>query len=530
MDFAIPDKSPFLLRDLLLAEAAQSDRDDLTLLDASRGAANWQLRRVLNAWHALGLFATEAAATPPDDGEVALALDPNDDWSRRFADFAGRAWADAPAIAQGCAFLAGAWEHLSAELLPGRGRERIIYEFAEAAAGRRYATPPTLDFVAPIMAAYLAPLLFGGDRELAGQFHVIACEGATTGIAQVAATLARNRLLAPGDRVAMWWPTYEPLRDLVECQLGCEVVPILRDPDRDWALAPGEGAKLLDPRVRLAITVSPGNPVPVATDPTGLTALEEAVAARPELLILADYVYTHFLDAPVETEIGRLPRNTIGVYSVSKDFGLAGMRLGVVLIHPEGAAERALGCLTGECRADADARYRRRALDPASMALEQRIVADSRGVSFTHMSGLSTPLQALMCICALYDLIDPEAPRYFDWVRGELAARVEALYAGLGLPPPKWTLGPNSRYSTVIDLREVARARGGAELERGLTSQTLWPLLEALARAWKVLVTPAEGFGAGEWSVRACFPAIDVGQARELGERVGRAVEEFAGR
>lgn len=530
MDFAIPEKSPFLLRDLLLAEAAQSERDDLTLLDASRGAANWQLRRVLNAWHALGLFATEAAEIAPGDGEVALALDPDIDWAQRFADFAARDWTGAPGIARGCEFLARAWAHLDNELLPGWGLGRVIYEFAEAVAGRRYAAPPTLEFVAPVMTAYLAPLLFGGDTELARQFHVIACEGATTGIVQATTTLARNRLLTPGDRVAMWWPTYEPLRDLVECQLGCEVVPVARDPDRDWALVTGEEAKLLDPRVRLVITVSPGNPVPVVTDRTGLEALGTAVEARPDLLVLADYVYTHFLDAPVETEIGRLPHNTIGVYSVSKDFGLAGMRLGVVLIHPHGAAEQALRGLTPPRREQADAPYRRRALDPERMTLEERIIADSRGVSFMHMSGLSTPLQALMCLCALYDLTDPEAPKYFEWVRTELAARVEALYAGLGLPLPAWALGPTSRYSTVIDLRAVARARGGAELERALTGQSLWPLLETLARDWKVILTPAEGFGAGAWSVRACFPAIDVGQARELGERIGNAVEQLGKR
>ena len=34
----VADKSPFLLRDLLLAHAAQSERDDLQMLDASRGA------------------------------------------------------------------------------------------------------------------------------------------------------------------------------------------------------------------------------------------------------------------------------------------------------------------------------------------------------------------------------------------------------------------------------------------------------------------------------------------------------------
>jgi len=50
-----------------------------------------------------------------------------------------------------------------------------------------------------------------------------------------------------------------------------------------------------------------------------------------------------------------------------------------------------------------------------------------------------------------------------------------------------------------------------------------------LAREWQVILTPGEGFGAGEWSVRACFPSVTADQARELGERVARAVEQFAG-
>jgi len=527
LDCAIPDKSPFLLRDLLLAEAAQSPRDDLPLLDASRGAANWQLRRVLNAWHALGLYAAQAPATPPGDGEVALKLDPDAPHREAFRAFEERCAVGPAGLVAGAGFVARACDYLAAEVLPDRSPDRVLYELAEAVAGRIYPSPPTLGFVAPIVSRYLAPLLFGGDLGLARQFRVIACEGATTGIAQVAATLARNELIRSGDRVAMWWPTYEPLRDLVECQLGCEVVPIRRDPGAGWAAAPAELRKLDDPRVRLAITVSPGNPVPVVTDPGSLDGLERAVVQRPDLLVLADYVYTHFLDEPVETEIARLPRNTIGVYSVSKDFGLAGMRLGVVLLHPECVAERALAerAISGE---GADARYCRRAMEPRAMPLGERIVADSRGVSFTHMSGLSTPLQALISLCAVYDLIEPEAQRYFTWVRGELAARVEALYEGLGLPPPPWAAGPSSRYSTIIDLAEVARARGGEELVGALRSQSQWSLMTWLAREWQVILTPGEGFGAGAWSVRACFPSVSADQARELGERVAQAVEAFA--
>lgn len=526
MNQSISDKSPFLLCDLLREYAVHSERSDLLLLDASRGAANWQLRRVLNAWHALGLYAARAPATPPNDGEVALALDPKADHWRGLCEFAADC-ADGPTgLAEGANFLLRACEYLGDQVLPEQGRRGIAYELAEAAAGRRYPSPPTLDFIPPVLARYLAPLLFGGDVELARQFRMICCEGATTGLAMVAGTLVRNGLIAPGDRIAVWWPTYEPLCDLVECQLDCEIVPIKRDPAQGWAVPPTELRKLDDPRVRLVVTVSPGNPLPVVTDPRSLDALERAVEHRPDLLVLSDYVYTHFLDEPVETEIARMPLNTIGVYSVSKDFGLAGMRVGVLLIHPEGAAEGARAEL--EAAAGPDARYGRHVLESHQMSLAERIIADSRGVSFTHMSGLSTPLQALLCLCAVYDLIEPEAKRYFAWIRGELAARIAALYEGLDIALPSWASSPNSRYSTIVNLEEIARARGGEELVQALTSQTPWELMVYLAREWRIVLTPGEGFGGGEWSVRVCFPSVSVEQARELGRRLATAVEAFA--
>ena len=527
MEPSVAHTSPFLLRNVLLDHLAESGRDDLQVLDASRGAANWQQRRVLNAWHMLGLYAVHAGATPPDDGEVALALDPDQPHYQQFEEFARGFEAD-NAMRDGCHLLMRAWQWLADEV-PGQwSLDEIAYRFTEALAGRAYPTPATLDFVPPIVRRYLAPLLFEGDRELADQFQVIASEGATAGLAQVALTLGRNGIISPGDRAAMIWPTYEPLRDLVECQLGCEVVLVRRDPSANWAVPEDELGKLRDPSLKLAVTVSPGNPDPIVTSPETLDAFEMAVASNPDLLILSDYVYAQFLDHAVETEIGRLPQNTIGVYSVSKDFGLAGMRLGVVLAHPEGAAQRLLEWTPAERRGAIDGRYRRRSLDPAAMSLIERMIADSRGVSFTHMSGISTSMQALLGICALYEMMDPESERYFDWIRSELTERVKALHDGLELPAPAWVDGPSSRYSTSIDLRAVAAARGGAELDSALQRHEIWELLVYLARDWKVILTPGESFGTGEWSVRACFPSIDSEKARELGRRVADAVEHFA--
>jgi len=520
--------SPFLLKDLLVAHAQQVGDRDLELIDASRGAANWQNRQVLAAWHALGLYAVHSVPWPRGHAQVALALDPevaHYDALGRFAEGLTTASAE---LAGGGALLTRIFDYLAEELLTAWSRDRIVYEFAQAAAGRIYPSPPTLTFVQPILTRYLAPLLFGGDQDLAGEFRVLMCEGATTGIAQVVATLARNRLLRPGDSVAMWWPTYEPLRDLVERQLGCSVVPIRRDPERNWATPPEELAKLRDPAVRLVVTVSPGNPVPIVTDSASLDALESAVAQRPELLILGDYVYMHFLQEPVETEIGRLPRNTIGFYSFSKDFGLAGARDGAVLMHPECAAERALRGLPEADFSGADAFYAARTLQPRELPLYDRTVADSRGVSFVHMSGLSTPLQALTCLCAGYDLVGPESDGYFGWIRGELRARLAALYDGMGLAAPGWADGPSSLYSTVIDLSALAEATGGAELAQALRDRDFWSFMLHLAHRWRVVLTPGERFGAGEWSVRACFPSISADQARELGRRLAAAVEDFA--
>ncbi len=528
MNPCVADYSPFLLRNMLLEHLAESDRDHLEVLDASRGAANWQNRRVMNAWHALGLYAASACGTPEDDGEIAIALKREEPHHARFAALIG----DVPSnggLREGGDLLMKMWDWLAEELLLDYSRDEIVYQFAEAVAGRAYPSPATLDFVAPIMRRYLAPLLFRDNRDLAEQFEVIACEGATTGLAQAAMTLARHGVISPGDRAAIIWPTYEPLRDLVECQLGCEVVQVRLDPETEWIASEDELKKLLDPSLRMVVTVSPGNPVPIITCQDILDRLEVAVRMNPDLLIISDYVYARFLDYSVETEIERLPRNTIGVYSVSKDFGLAGMRLGVVLAHPEGVAQRLLERASGERRAEMNARYCRRALDPAEMSFGERMVAESRGVSFTHMSGISTSLQALLCVCAAYDRLDPTSEDYFDWIRHELMERVGALHDGLGLPTPGWMDGASSRYATPIDLGAVARARGGEQLESALRRHNLWDLLVYLARNWKVILTPGESFGTGEWSVRACFPSIDARQARELGRRVADAVEQFAG-
>ena len=87
-DANMAEKSPFLLRQFLLQASADSDAADLEPLDASRGAPNWQQRRVLNAWHALGLYAAASSDSPDGEPGIALALDPDEAHLDRFRRFA----------------------------------------------------------------------------------------------------------------------------------------------------------------------------------------------------------------------------------------------------------------------------------------------------------------------------------------------------------------------------------------------------------------------------------------------------------
>lgn len=503
--------SPYLFRDLLVGHARLTRGHEAPLLDATREAPNWQQRDVQLAWHVLGLYCDYVYGVVGDPGNVRLLPRAAPvDHSAAFGRFADGLMDLRESLAIGIDFLSELWPHLAQKVFPGRSESEIIDAFTQAMSGGAYPSPPTLEFVAPILRRYLAGKLFRGDNALAEEFSVHLTAGASAGWVQIAHTLRVNQLLAPGDKVALFLPTYQPLTELLARQLGCEIVGLVSDPGGSSAPSAEELAALSDPAVKLLAFMSPDDPTSVAMAPETLARLEPLVRRRPDLLVIADYSGANLLPSPRLTALQRWPRQTIGLYGFAHDFGLAGARLGAVVIHRECVADRLLANLPPETQAEVSARYAGRLAQPTTASFQARLTEESAGVAFGHLAGLAPALQVLLCLCASYEAIaEPAGVSYHQWVREELSRRRTAVYRGLGVLPPD--LGPGAaNHCLLLDLKDLALHVDPA-LALGLENTDIWTALLHLAHASGVIVMPALPCGAGPWSVR--IPLVGLGES-----------------
>lgn len=143
-------------------------------------------------------------------------------------------------------------------------------------------------------------------------------------------TIARAYLDA-GDAVSVLAPTYDHFRVYAEsCDATLTSIP---------ETAPGTlAAKIaasITPRTKIAYVVNPNNP-------TGklytVAEIRAALARLPEVLFIVDEAYFEFCDVTVASLATQF-KNLIVTRSFSKAFGLASLRCGYLLAHPERCAE-----------------------------------------------------------------------------------------------------------------------------------------------------------------------------------------------
>ena len=98
--------------------------------------------------------------------------------------------------------------------------------------------------------------------------------------------------------------------------------------------------KAITPRTRLIFVANPNNPTGTTVSPEALTRFVEAVP--PEVVLALDEAYIEFLEEPLDL----LPRirngnnpNLLLMRTFSKIYGLAGLRIGYGLAHPEFIAQ-----------------------------------------------------------------------------------------------------------------------------------------------------------------------------------------------
>ncbi|HBS29965.1 MAG TPA: TIGR01548 family HAD-type hydrolase [Phycisphaerales bacterium] len=123
---------------------------------------------------------------------------------------------------------------------------------------------------------------------------------------------------------------------------------------------------LIDPTVGLVALVTPNNPTGLAIDAEDVLAVARA-ADRAGATLLLDLAYAEFADSRAVEELAPSLPNTVIVRTLSKAWGLAGLRVGYAIAEPPMLARlRAVGAPF--------------AASSVSLALAERALGDGEGV------------------------------------------------------------------------------------------------------------------------------------------------------
>lgn len=145
--------------------------------------------------------------------------------------------------------------------------------------------------------------------------------------------LAMAALLDPGDEVLIEHPSYTLLVDLAE-YLGAKTVRFPRRFEENFRIEPRAIERAVTPRTRLIVITNLHNPSGVLTEEAALREvgeLAQTVGAR----VLVDEVYLDAAFSRAPRSSFHLGANFIVTSSLTKVYGLSGLRCGWILAAPD---------------------------------------------------------------------------------------------------------------------------------------------------------------------------------------------------
>jgi len=509
--------SPFEIKDELITLAKEASKTaQLAFLNAGRGNPNWIATEPRETFFLLGQFAiTESRRVMerepgiggmPQAAGIASRLDA---WLARHADMPG-----ASLLSKMVEFAVGKFSF---------DRDAFVHELVDSIIGDNYPVPDRmLVHNERVVHEYLMWAMCGEPRP-SGKFDLYAVEGGTAAMCYIFKSLKANRLLLPGDTIALGTPIFTPYLELTHLEdYDLKYIEVSAPQENRFQYSDAELKKLEDPKVKAFFIVNPGNPTGMGMDRETLAKIVELVKTkRPDLMLLTDDVYGTFV-TDFRSLLGELPRNTIGVYSYSKYFGCTGWRLGVIAVHEDNIFQEMIATLPAKELKALDKRYGPITLTPRDLKFIDRIVADSRDVGLNHTAGLSLPQQVMMTMFSLYELLD-EDKAYQKACMDIVHKRFENLVDGLGLE-----LSPNPHYDAyygLIDFEFWARKNIGDDAVAYL-KKNVHPLDLAfrLAESHGIVLLNGGGFDAPEWSMRVSLANL----SDEAYESIGRGVRSIA--
>ncbi len=144
-------------------------------------------------------------------------------------------------------------------------------------------------------------------------------------------------LLSPGDHVVSVYPAYQQLHSVAKA-IGCEVTPwTISEQDHRFAFDVDQLERLVRPGTRLIVVNTPHNPSGAILSQADLERVY-GIAESAGAMVLCDEAY-RWLDLPDGEPLASPMRNlgprAISVGTVSKPFGLPGLRIGWIAATSE---------------------------------------------------------------------------------------------------------------------------------------------------------------------------------------------------
>jgi histidinol-phosphate aminotransferase len=153
------------------------------------------------------------------------------------------------------------------------------------------------------------------------------------GSAEILGLIALAYFKAKTDALVVPRPTFFVLPNMFE-RLGGKLIDVPLTADKKHDLE--RMASAVTPDTKLVYVCNPNNPTGTKLDPSVLKAFVEEMSKK--CVVAIDEVYHDFINDPSLIPLAAANKNIIVVRSFSKVYGLAGMRVGYGVGHPETVA------------------------------------------------------------------------------------------------------------------------------------------------------------------------------------------------
>lgn len=408
-----------------------------------------------------------------------------------------------------------------------------VYELTDAIIGDNYPYPDRiLVHIEKIIHNYLLQELFSLDSNkinedyikntYGGKFDVFGVEGGTAAMCYIFDTLYSNKLLCPGDKIALMTPIFTPYLEIPHLpNYNFEIVNIHASEvdekgNPTWQYPISELEKLKDTNIKALFLVNPNNPASVAlSEKTRNDIIHIVNNFNRDLMIITDDVYCTFVNN-FKSLVSDLPYNTIGVYSLSKYYGVTGWRLGAILLNENNVFNKLLSEHSNENKSNLYSRYKHLSYAPEKISFMDRLVADSRHVALNHTAGLSTPQQVQMAFFCGFSLVDTKCS-YKQLTMDICNRRKELLFSGLKVT--KTTNNLDASYYYDFNILYWAEKLSDKGIKNYIINNYKpIDILYKLAKDYSVVLLYGSGFNSSEWSLRISLANLNDNDYYKIGK------------